>query len=121
MAVLGFSAGGVIGCCAGVEGAGGGSSFAVAGGGGWMARSGHSSMVEQLVSPCPRIRGATPVWGGTSSPVGRPADSWVIPLFKELTTRVYSVSGGFLQDNHPNNLFNQRLIACVIIVNLPSI
>ena len=82
MAILAFSADGVIGCCAGVGGAGGNSSFAVAGGGGWMGRSGHSSIVEQLVSPCPRIRGATPDWGATPSLVGHPADSWVTPLFK---------------------------------------
>src|SRR3989442_2049216 len=82
IAVLAFSAGGVIGCCAGVGGAGGNSSFAVAGGGGWMVRSGHSSIVEQLVSPCPRIRGATPDWVATPSLVGHPADSWVTPLVK---------------------------------------
>src|SRR5207245_11060319 len=78
--------------------------------------SGHSSIVEQLVSPCPRIRGATPDWGAAPSLVGHTTDSWVIPLFKELPTRAYSVSGAFLQDSHPNNLFSQRLIACLIIV-----
>jgi len=114
IAVLAFSAGGVIGSCVGVEGAGGNSSFSV--GGGCITDSGHSSIVEQLVSPCPRIRGATPDWGAAPSLVGHAADSWVTPLFKELPTRAHSVSGGFLQDSHPNNLFSQRLIACVIIV-----
>src|SRR5438874_4166675 len=73
-------------------------------------------MVEQVISPCPAIRGATPDGGVTPSMDDRDIDSCVAILFRGLPTGAYSVSRVFPQDSHPNSLFSQRLIACVIIV-----